>query len=107
MKKSLLFSTVFAVWCSAVSGEGWEASGYFTGFECNENGAALTDRDGTTMYLGRSCDAFVPGHGRGLWHLSNAGFLVEAGSYQRGFRGEFGPVCGMSCSYEDAEKYRD
>jgi hypothetical protein len=46
--------------------------------ECNAHGAKLTFPEGTTVYLGKSCDAAIPGKGGGRWYAPNA-FLFEVG----------------------------
>ena len=35
--------------------------------ECNKNGAVVTLDDGTTLYLGKSCDAARKSGGTGSW----------------------------------------
>jgi hypothetical protein len=49
--------------------------------QCNADGAVMTpvNGNGPTIYLGRSCDAFVTGHGAGLWGWANGGFLALVG----------------------------
>ena len=42
---------------------------------CNANGAVVTYANGTTLYLGKSCDAARKGGGTGYW-FNAASFLA-------------------------------
>jgi len=53
---------------------------------CNENGAVLNVSTGETIYLGKSCDAYIPGIGNGSWWYSASGFTVSVGDYEVMFR---------------------
>ncbi len=46
-------------------------------FECNANGAVVRLDDGTTYYLGKSCDAAREGGGQGRWWLTASAYAVE------------------------------
>ena len=49
--------------------------------QCNADGAVMTpvSGNGPTIYLGRSCDAFVTGQGEGKWGWANGGFVAVVG----------------------------
>ena len=46
-------------------------------FQCNADGAVMTDASGQIYYLGRSCDAYVPGKGSGQWGYTASGMYVD------------------------------
>ncbi|MGD9918738.1 MAG: hypothetical protein AB7U46_12010 [Paenirhodobacter sp.] len=62
------------------------------GFSCNPNGAVMQLRDGGRIYLGRSCDASVPGHGAGHWWYAAHATVVVAPGFE-GFFNFVEPPC--------------
>lgn len=50
----------------------------------NENGAVLKSEN-DVLYLGNSCDAMSPRHGRGTWGWANGGWRVEFSDSTIGF----------------------
>ncbi|MEL7013794.1 MAG: hypothetical protein AAFO72_11000 [Pseudomonadota bacterium] len=44
---------------------------------CNPHGAIVTTADGSTYYLGKSCDASQPGVGEGRWWFAASAFIIE------------------------------
>lgn len=44
---------------------------------CNQNGAIVEVSNGSTYYLGNSCDASQPGVGEGRWWYAASAFIVE------------------------------
>ena len=52
----------------------------------NENGAIITSQAlGTTVYLGKSCDAQSPQYGTGHWQWNDAGWEVDVGNQRLAF----------------------
>ncbi|QFS83849.1 hypothetical protein FIU97_13960 [Roseivivax sp. THAF40] len=58
---------------------------------CSADGAALTLENGQRIYLGKSCDTFVPGHGTGNWWYAASGFWVSAPDFGMKFNGQDAP----------------
>ncbi|MCR8547349.1 hypothetical protein M4578_05890 [Salipiger sp. P9] len=48
-------------------------------FSCNDSGAVMTLTNGTTYYLGKSCDAARKGGGTGKWWYAAGAFLIGIG----------------------------
>ena len=68
--------------------------------ECNAHGAKLTFPEGTTVYLGKSCDAAIPGQGEGRWWYAASAFLFEVGSIYRRIPGDLNCPAMPYCTYE-------
>ena len=56
------------------------SDGYRYWSETNSSGIVLSSR-GETIYLGKSCDAMIPGVGTGYWAWDGRGTLVLVGRY--------------------------
>ena len=56
------------------------SDGYNYWSETNPSGIVLRNR-GETIYLGKSCDAMIPGVGKGYWTWDGRGTLVLVGRY--------------------------
>ena len=56
------------------------SDGYTYWSETNSSGVVLRNR-GETIYLGKSCDAMIPGVGKGYWTWDGRGTLVLVGRY--------------------------
>lgn len=54
--------------------------------KCNENGAVLSVSTGETIYMGKSCDTYIPGIGKGSWWSAASSFTVSVGDYEAMFR---------------------
>lgn len=57
-------------------------------FACNANGAVVETAQGQTIYLGKSCDASIPGLGQGSWWYAASGFMVSVGGQSTKFNNE-------------------
>lgn len=71
------------------SAAGYTLSGGTTyAAQCNADGAIMTpvSGNGPTIYLGKSCDAFVTGHGEGQWGWANGGFIAVVDDTEYPFR---------------------
>lgn len=62
-----------------------DSSGLRWTVSTNRHGAVLTSESGQKLYLGGSCDAFSPEHGKGRWEWANGGFLVVFSNEEVGF----------------------
>ena len=51
----------------------------------NANGLVFKADNGSTLYLGKDCDAFHTVFGAGRWDWGNAGFGANLGDYSIGF----------------------
>ena len=47
---------------------------------CNDHGAKVTFTDGSVVYLGKTCDAAIPGEGEGRWWYAASAFVFGVGS---------------------------
>lgn len=79
MKPQTIFA-VTTIWFSTAAEAQVLPSTFFDGTtlysaEINDNGAILRSK-GTTLYLGKDCDAYSPKFGQGSWAWANAGFRV-------------------------------
>jgi hypothetical protein len=68
-----LFTTLTFTLSAAALTDG---NGYEYKVTTNASGATLTSKT-TVIYLGKSCDAKSPQHGRGTWGWANGGTVVQ------------------------------
>lgn len=87
LKKQILFClvAVLPAFPALALSSGNYGPGDVAGFSCNADGAAMQLRDGGKIYLGRSCDAAVPGHGAGHWWYSAHGTVVVTPDFEAVF----------------------
>jgi hypothetical protein len=65
----------------------------------NGHGVLLKSKS-TTIYLGKDCDAYSPGFGRGHWSWANGGVLVELKKRTFGFARQDTPFNDLRCMME-------
>ncbi len=68
--------------------------------ECNAHGAKLTFSQGLVVYLGKSCDAAIPGQGEGRWWYAASAFLFEVGPTYIRIPGDLNCPAMPVCKYE-------
>jgi hypothetical protein len=65
----------------------------------NANGVLLKSRS-NRIYLGKDCDAYSPGYGRGHWSWANGGVLVEFKKGTFGFPRQDTPFNDLRCMFQ-------
>lgn len=67
---------------------------------CNAHGAKVTFTDGLVVYLGKSCDAAIPGQGEGKWWYAASAFLFEVGNVSLRVPAELNCPVLPYCTYQ-------